>query len=147
MNPQQGPFGFMMPVGFGQPPQQQTILSRDNVPARIKCAVEVLEMLTEKTEEDLAFSTSAAGGTDFERIPGQKLTAEEENLQATACNMLAKYLDGTLKATEAERTKGEQWQCMGCPFCGGGGRGPDGKKCAICSGGGSIAVAPIHSPK
>lgn len=128
---------------IGPPPAPPPTV--DEPPARVIVGVNVLHHLTKKTEQEIV-----CNDTQIERFDGQKLTVEEENLQATTVNMLCQYIAGTLKPTKAELAvqggKGKSGKLIGCVACGTQ-RKVEGRTCPLCEGTGFILVTPVyHNP-
>ena len=148
-----GPGGGFMMTPWGQMimmPEQQEIrqpVPDIMVPARVRIAMDFLQTLTIKQMTRAAVYESGA-----EQIPGQKLSDEEADAQATACNLLSQYFAGKLSPDEWERIKvdalkkqaeqGEQKNQKGmvlnCVMCSN--RRSPRKDCPLCEGSGIILV-------
>lgn len=132
------------------------------VPPRVGAAMELLNFLAAKTMQ-----RPAGNGVAFEIIDGQKLTDEEVSAQATAANVVERYLSGNLPADDWEKpvqtlilgycsgqfhkhvkrgrgrrgraTKGDVGPCamIGCPVCG---PNQGNTLCAICKGDGRVVA-------
>jgi hypothetical protein len=139
---------FIMPQPHQQPPQQPI---REHVPSRVFAALTCMEHLTKKAEFDIAIWES--GSTCYD---GMKLTDEELNLQAKACNLLISYIDGTFKLTEEEKKHrakqqaqatgpGQILHCLGCARTG---VDPENRNqpCPLCRGKRYILVTPVDEP-
>lgn len=139
--------GFMMmPMmsPFPQEPPQQQQAPDIVVPARVRIAMEFLQSLTIKT-----MTRAAVSENQIDQIDGQKLTEEESNTQATACNLLGKYFAGRLEADSWEKIrvdalkkqndgKNPRGMVLNCVMCGTS-RRPR-KDCPLCEGSGVILV-------
>lgn len=135
-----------MPMIFGLPVPQQ----REMAPARVIVALNLLDSLTRKTEGEVAI-----WDTGSERYDGQRLTEEELNLQATACNLVTAYLNGTYKQTDLEKRHNAKQapaagpgRIIGCVGCGGQRHQPDNpnEPCVLCGGTAFILITPVREP-
>jgi len=133
-----------VPVFMQQPPQPM-MRAEAVVPARVRVAMEYLNLMSQKT------MTHAAGNDlIIEQIPGQELTDEEASAQATACNMLENYFAGKmppdywerLDAQDRAHDRGEEGTIMPCPNCGEGVAVGSAKECRLCCGNRFIFVTP-----
>ena len=143
-----------VPMFFGMPvpqPQQPRPEAREQVPTRVAVSVVVLEHLTRKADFEIAIWESGS-----ERYDGMKLTDEELNLQAKACNLLISYIDGSYKPTKDEEkvraSKSAQaagpGRIIGCVGCGGRGTQPedDRQPCVLCHGSRYTLITPVNEP-
>ncbi len=95
---QQFPFVLMPQLPWQQLSQQ--VQSRGPiVPPRVQIAMEFLRRLTDKTAT-IAMPTYSSERVEFTPIDGQRLSDEEANAQATACNLLSQYFAGQLSRSE-----------------------------------------------
>lgn len=101
-------------------PNQNSEGTPNHPPARVRVAVTVLSMLTDKT-----MARGMVNDHVCETIDGQLLTDAEKDLQRRACEMLEEYLDGSIKPDLWERQQLEPVQqpalpitrILGCPMC------------------------------
>lgn len=145
-NPQLPPWAWFMQPGLQQQQQSTPLLPDIIVPARVDKALEFLAILSQKT-----MCRAAANDISIEILPGQILSDEEANAQATACNLLSKYFAGGLtpdvweeiKVRAAQHqadhinTTGHLLHCIACQ------PGPPRADCPICSGSGRILVTSV----
>ena len=147
---------FMMPYGMGMPPQfmmdggGNPRVPEIIVPPRVEKAMQFLNLLSQKTSPQVA-----ATDHNIQEIEGQKLTEEEANAQATACNLLNEYFGGKLQPGSWEQLKSDAIKrqarrgkrkkngpdkvssILHCPMCGGGK-----KDCQLCQGSGTVFFTP-----
>lgn len=147
--PNQGPFGNMVPIVFpfpNQPPER--------MPVRVRAAFAALEFFASKTEPIV--TNDAAGASTMH--DGPSLTDEEKAAQATAADLLNHFLQGLYKPGKEEvkaarrraRRKSEQRQegpgtiiqCINC----GGRKHVVGTTCELCHGAGHLLVLPSSPP-
>lgn len=85
-------------IVLGQNPfhQQQVREPQLRVPPRVCVAMEFLNRLTAKTAIVPLPNYMGDGKLDYTPIDGQRLSDEEANAQATACNLLSRYFAGDL---------------------------------------------------
>ena len=69
----------------------------DDVPARVRLAMEYLAHCTTKT-----MVRGMVNDVGFDTIEGQKLTEEELSAQGTACLLIQRYFRGKLKPSHVE---------------------------------------------
>lgn len=141
------PFGGMPPWAWmmNQGPTQVQIPDII-VPARVNKAMEFFAIVSQKTA-----TRAAMNDMYIEQIPGQKLTDEEANALATACNLLCSYFSGKLnpdvwesvrvdaarKHVETGGMTGRLLHCIGCQ------PGPPRPGCPLCQGTGRIMVSSV----
>lgn len=148
------PYG-MMPPWWMMPPhmmgqqQQQVSIPDIIVPARVNKAMEFLSLLTQKTS-----TRAAVNDISIEQIHGQKLSSEELNAQATACNLLSSYFAGKLtpdiwegikvdaarKHVENGGIAGRLVHCIACA------PNPPSPECPFCRGSGRIMITAMGMP-
>jgi hypothetical protein len=145
--PQQQAFP-MMPM-FVQPQWQQHVPPpQDEVaPARVRVALEFFTRCTHKTMTRAAAAPQALA---VEIIPGQQLTAPEEQALGAACDLLYDYFRGTEKASESERIDLQRRRydahelagnIIQCPVCS---QTRPNKKCLVCRGTGGVVAYPLE---
>jgi hypothetical protein len=118
------------------------------VPARVNKALEFFSMVTHKTA-----TRAVANDLAIEQIPGQKLTDEEANAMATACNLLSRYFSGTLppdiweeiRIRAVHRRPDGDSKIMNCPVCVQ--NGQIDSMCSTCGGSGKIMITGMGSMK
>lgn len=134
---------FPFPI-FAQQPGPQPLA--DDVPARVRLALEFLQHLTLKT-----MTKGMVNEVGFDTVPGQELTLEEASAQATACNLLRSYLRGRLRPSRAESLElllmkeqaegpGVLLNCFACS------PNPPQPSCPFCKGSGEVLVHPKNQP-
>lgn len=100
---QNNPMPMMFPVLMS--PQEKhsgPSLSTNEVPARVRVAVEYLKQLTFKTMPQIA-----ANEVGFETIDGQQLTQSETDAQASAAVLLRDYFAGSYTPDDREEKDAE----------------------------------------
>ena len=120
----------------------------NEVPARVKVAMDYLAMMTFKV-----MPRCAVNDVGFNELDALKLTTAEENAQSAAANMLLDYFQGDLKANTMEKLMVEQEKAVAkkkgenaketkiliCPRCGE--RPQLRSNCPICEGSGQVAIS------
>ncbi len=118
----------------------------DEVPARVRLAMEYLSHCTMKT-----MVRGMANDVGFDTIEGQKLTEEESSAHGVACLLLQKYFRGCLKPSASEHLvldamedkqddatsgSGMLMRCFSCA------PNPPRPECPFCRGQGEVIVYP-----
>jgi hypothetical protein len=143
-NPQ--PFQVILPWGNNPiVPQQPMSCPENEVPARIRVAMDFLVNLTVKT-----MARGMVNDIAFETLPGQTLKKEELLAQANACHLLSDYFTGKLSMDPWEKQRSDAFTKLQeaanrppgfatyCPDC----NGVKGRNCKLCRGTGSVQVSP-----
>jgi len=146
------PVFFMSPFGhpmMGMGPREQHNPATDTfVPPRVEKAMEFVQMMMSKQQ-----IRPAANDISIEQIPGQKLSHEEANTLAQACNYLTRYFEGDaaldvwermrVKSIRTKMTPGvTTGRVINCIVCDPRRANPD---CILCHGAGTILCTPMHA--
>lgn len=140
---------FPFPVFQARDFQQQS-RPGDEVPARVRLAMEYLAHCTVKT-----MTRGMANDVGFDTVPGQELTDEEASAHGTACLLIQSYFRGRLKPSHVEHlvldAMEDQRECprpdsagmlMKCFACA---PSPPQPGCPFCHGQGEVIVYPKAS--
>lgn len=138
--PNNFPFGFWMPRGGQQPPEDR------EPPMRIRVAMDFLRLVTHKTSDG-----AVPHGVGAEHIEGQKLVPAETAAQTAACELLRNYFRGELKPDVWEEKAKEEkkenpagvGRLISCVLCSGKQR-PD-PDCVFCKGMGTLLIYPTSA--
>ena len=132
------PWGQMPYMPY--PYQQQT--PREEVPARVRVAVQFLSNLAMKTAKSIAVNAMS-----IEAIDGQELSLREVEAQSAALGMLKRYFGGELEIDGRESQEGRRQVVVApagiivCTSCGGDGQA-EGGRCSVCHGKGHLLAFP-----
>ena len=124
--------------------QQQS--QRPNIPPRVMVAMEFLQRCSAKTSL-LPMPTYSSDKVEYTPIDGQKLTDEEATAQATACDLLSRYFQGSLPECGWDKTDSEEQKDglnqlrIRCPNCGGSPTYTP--ACQVCGGAGEVMVCHV----
>jgi len=144
---------FVMPGFGGYDPRQhqQQDVPEIAVPARVRQAMQYIELCSQKTQQRAAVSES-----QIQLIDGVPLTEDESTALTTACNLLTKYFAGQTGFDKWEelrfkslqqkveqripkKVKTARLSAGPCPVCGG-----TKKECSVCAGSGKVIIVPAE---
>jgi len=133
-------FGFSVPPWWlnGPPPAPEP--PQEEIPGRVRVAMALLDKCRDKTAAKPFYS--GIDGVGASQLDGVELEPEERIAQRAACELLASYFSGKLKATRSEKQLALEARklkrLLQCPLCVK--RGRIVENCEVCGGNGSIVV-------
>ncbi len=136
------PLTGFIPIPWPQQSPAQQVVERDQVPARVQCAMVFLCDLTNKSRPQIGI-----GSMGNEVVDAPEILPVERKTQADALNLLSDYFKGAFIPTEWELAKAPDQHpeyVMPCPHCGD--KDQLKPRCGFCGGSGKVAMSRYQEP-